>query len=85
MTDYKTDGLTIPTPEELHDWRRDCHGIDRRPSRDLWIAGLVGAWAGGLSLLCALWLSESVSNAGRLNGCETLAPAECAAFAAEDR
>ena len=70
-----------PHPDELHDCRRDRHGLDRNPSRDLWIAGLTGAWAGGLALLCALWLIDSLPGAGALTGCETLTAEDCTAYA----
>ena len=68
------------TPEELHDWRKDRHGIDRRPARDLWIAGLCGAWIGGLALLLMLAFLDSLPDAGMLTGCEGF-PTECVAFA----
>lgn len=73
-----------PTPEELHDWNRDRHGLDGpRSNRDLWIAGLVGVWAGGLAILMALAFQDSLIGAGALHGCETLTASECTAFAQE--
>ena len=71
------------TPEEAHDWRKDRHGLDRRPARDLWIAGLCGAWIGGLALLMIFAAQDSLLGAGTLNGCATLNlnPADCAAYA----
>lgn len=76
--------MTRPTPEELHDWRKGRHGFDRkRPTRDLWIAGLCGAWIGGLALLMIFAAQDSLLGAGTLNGCATLNlnPADCAAYA----
>ena len=72
------------TPEELHDWRRDRHGLDRAPSRDLWVAGLVGAIAGGLSMLLMMAFLDGLPNAGKLNGCEDF-PTECTAVAERSR
>ena len=79
MSPIRTDR---PTPEELHDWRKDRHGLDRRPARDLWIAGLCGAWIGGLALLMIFAAQDSLLGAGTLNGCEAF-PTECTAFAQE--
>ena len=74
--------MTRPTFEERHDWRKDRHGIDRkRPVRDLWIAGLCGAWIGGLALLMIFAAQDSLLGAGTLNGCEGLSPADCIVFA----
>lgn len=49
-------------------------------NRDLWIAGLFGALAFGLSMLALLIFVDSLPRAGLLNGCEAY-PAECAAVA----
>lgn len=75
----------IPSPEEQHDWRKDRHGLDRAPSRDLWVAGLVGAIAGGLSMLLMMAFLDGLPNAGKLNGCEAMTAAECTIFAQEER
>lgn len=74
----------IPSPEEQHDWQAGVMPPVRRASRDLWIAFLLGAWAGGLSLLLMLAFIDSLPSAGLLTGCEAF-PAECVAVAERSR
>lgn len=73
------------TPEEAHDWQAGVMPPVRRLPQDLWIAGLVGAIAGGLSMLLMMAFLESLPNAGALNGCAELSAAECTIFAQEGR
>lgn len=72
--------MTHLTPEELHDWHRDRHGLDAEPPlswRNLaWIVGTLIA-------LCAVWLTLAFSalRADRPMVCQSLdlRGAECAA------
>lgn len=73
------------SPEEQHDWQAGVMPPVRRASRDLWIAGLVGAWAGGLALMLMLAFIDSLPSAGLLTGCEGLTAADCTIFAQEGR
>lgn len=73
----------VVTPEEAHDFASGAMPPVRRSAYDMWIAFLVGLWAGGLMLLLAMAFMDSLPNAGDLRGCEGLSAGECAAFAEE--
>lgn len=77
--------MTRLHPDDLADQRANPNALDPRPVRDLWIAGLVGAIAGGFSMLLMFAAIDGLPHAGKLNGCEGMTATDCMIFAQEGR
>lgn len=72
------------SPEEMHDWNRDRHGLDRRRINRRNVEwSLFGIWLLGFLMLVLLAAVEAWPSFGILNGCAAY-PVECAAYAEDD-